>query len=101
MRCLPLFAALAAACGASKPPPTAPLPPDKPAAATPAAPSPEAAEVAKQAEIKPAAPSGPVEIKFPAPQTTVKIVSDGKGKKAPLRYTPKQGARQAVEVAMD
>src|SRR5690242_15408632 len=105
MRSLPLIAAVAAACGTPKPPPTAPLPPDKPAAAaTPAQPSPEAESVAKQAEVKPAAPpapAGPVEIKIPAPQTTVKIVSDGKGKKQALRYTPKQGAKQAVEVAMD
>ena len=102
MRCLPLIAAVAAACGTPKPPPTAPLPPDKPAAAAqPAQPSAEADSVAKQAEIKPPAPAGPVEIKIPAPQTTVKIVSDGKGKKQALRYTPKQGAKQAVEVAMD
>jgi hypothetical protein len=103
MRCLPLIAAVAAACGTPKPPPTAPLPPDKPAAAAqPTQPSAEADSVAKQAEIKPPpAPAGPVEIKIPAPQTTVKIVSDGKGKKQALRYTPKQGAKQAVEVAMD
>jgi hypothetical protein len=102
MRCLPLIAAAATACGTPKPPPTAPLPPDKPAAPAAATqPSPEAESVAKQTEIKPAAPAGPVEIKIPAPQTTVKIVSDGKGKKQALRYTPKQGAKQAVEVAMD
>jgi hypothetical protein len=99
---LPLILAVAAACGGSStPPPTAPLPPDTKQAAKPAAPPPEAESVAKSTDIKPAAPTGPVEIKIPAPQTTVKIVSDGKGKKQALRYTPKQGAKQAVEVAMD
>src|SRR5262245_41173735 len=102
MRCLPLIVAVAAACGTPKPPPTAPLPPDKPAAAAqPAQPSAEADSVAKQAEIKPQAPAGPVEVKVAAPQTTAKNVSDGKGKKQALRYTPKQGEKQAVEVAMD
>jgi hypothetical protein len=100
MRCLPLIFAVAACGGSTKPPPTAPLPPDTKQTAKPA-PSPEADAVAKQAEIKPQAPAGPVELKIPAPQTTVKIVSDGKGKKQPLRYTAKPGVKQAVEVAMD
>lgn len=100
---LPLILAVAAACGgSSKPPPTAPLPPDAPKeAAKPATPPPEADSVAKSQDIKPPAPAGPVEIKIPAPQTTVKVVSEGKGKKQPLRYTAKQGAKQSVEVAMD
>jgi hypothetical protein len=101
---LPLILAVAAACGgSSKPPPTAPLPPDTTKQeAKPVTPPPEADSVAKSTDIKPpAAPAGPVEIKIPAPQTTVKVVSDGKGKKAPLRYTPKAGAKQSVEVAMD
>lgn len=103
MRCLPLIVAVAAACGGSKPPPTAPLPPDKPQAAAAPQASPEADEVARQAEIKPPAPApaGPIEVKIQAPQTTVKFMSDGKGKKQPLRYTPRPGAKQAVEVAMD
>lgn len=102
---LPLLFAVAvvAACGASKPPPTAPLPPDdKPAAKPPVAEaSPKPDEVAKSTEIKPPTPAGPVEIRIPAVQTTVKLVSDGKGKKQPVRYTAKQGAKQSVEVAMD
>jgi len=99
---LPLILAVAAACGGSStPPPTAPLPPDTKQAAKPTTPPPEADSVAKSTDIKPPAPAGPVEIKIPAPQTTVKIVTDGKGKKAQLRYTPKAGAKQSVEVAMD
>lgn len=103
MRCLPLILAVAACGGSSKPPPTAPLPPDSSAKAAdkPPATPPEAEQLAKQPESKPPAPAGPVEIKIPAPQTTVKMVSDGKGKKQPLRYTAKQGAKQSVEVAMD
>jgi hypothetical protein len=96
-------AVIVAACGASKPPPAAPLPPDgKPAAGPPAAEATRKAdEVAKSTELKPPTPAGPVEIRIPAVQTTVKLVSDGKGKKQPLRYTAKPGAKQSVEVAMD
>src|ERR1043165_4839072 len=105
MRCLLLIAAVAHACGGSPPPPPAPLPPDKPPAAKAHQGSPQADEVAKQAEIKPQAappaPTGPIEVKIQPPQTTVKFVSDGKGKKQPLRYTAKPGVKQAVEVAMD
>jgi hypothetical protein len=96
---------VAVACGGtSKPPPTAPLPDDKPAAAaTPPAPAPAAPPAAAAtAEPKPApAPAGPVEVKIAAHDTTVKIVSAGKGKKEPLRYGAKTGAKQALELAMD
>jgi hypothetical protein len=96
-RLLPLI--LVAACGGtSKPAPTAPLPEEAKAAPPPAA-KPEPAQPAEPA--KPAAPTGPVEVKIPANQTTVKVVSGGKGKKETLRYTAKQGAKQAVELAMD
>ena len=84
---------VAAACGgASKPVQTAPLP-DEPKPAPPAA-----------AEAKPTPPPakpGPVELKIPAVQTTVKVVSGGKGKKAALRYSARPGTKQAVELAMD
>src|SRR5262245_19183275 len=86
-----------AACGGpqkSAPPP--PLPDDKPAT-PPAKPDDKAAE--KPAE--PPKPSGPVEVTIVAPQTTVKLVSAGKGKKEALRYTPKQGQKQQVELALD
>ena len=95
-RLLPLI--LVAACGGtSKPAPTAPLPEE-----AKAAPPPAAKEPAPPAEPpKPAPPAGPVEVKIPAVQTTVKVVSGGKGKKEALRYTVKQGAKQGVELAMD
>src|ERR1044071_447785 len=95
-RLLPLI--LVAACGGtSKPAPTAPLPEEAKAAPPPAAKEP----AAPTEPAKPAPPTGPVEVKIPALQTTVKVVSGGKGKKEALRYTVKQGAKQAVELAMD
>ncbi|HEU4731031.1 MAG TPA: hypothetical protein VFT22_24220 [Kofleriaceae bacterium] len=98
---LVIAAACATACGgASKPPPTAPLPDD-----TKQAPPPPPAETkpppAPAAEAKPAPPPGPIEIKIPPRDTTVKLVSGGKGKKAALRYSAKPGTKQAVELAID
>ena len=102
MRRLSLIVLAVAACGGSpKPPPTTPLPEDtKPAtpaptaAATPTPPAPAPAE-------PPAQPKGPVELKIPPQQTTVKVVSAGTGKKQVMRYTPKAGAKQTIELAMD
>lgn len=89
----------AAACGGSqKPASTPPLPDDKPAASAQPPAKPEA-PAEKPAE--PPKPTGPVEVKISAPQTTVKLVSAGKGKKEQLRYTPKQGNKQQVELALD
>lgn len=103
---LPLVVVVVAACGGpSKPPPTVPLPEEpRQASSSPAAPagdkaSPEAEKPA--ARVAPPAPAGPAELKIPAAQTAVKMVSDGKGKKQPLRYTARPGTKQAVEVAMD
>jgi hypothetical protein len=99
---LPLIVAAVAACSSgpsSRPPPVAPQPPEHQAAAGPAAPA--STDQADLAGVKPAAPAGPVELKIPAAQTTVKLVSDGNGKKQLLRYTVRPGARQTVEVAMD
>jgi hypothetical protein len=100
---LPLILVVAAACGGpAKPPPAVPLPNDKPAQPpVAAAEPPKGAEDGAKPEAAPPRPTGPIEIKIAAPQTTVKVVSDGKGKKAPLRYTTKSGAKQAVEIAMD
>lgn len=101
MRLPLIFAVVVAACGGTpKPPPAAPLPPEPKQAARPPAPT-EAEPVAKSPQAAPPVPTGPVEVKIPAAQTTVKVVSEGKGKKQPLRYTAKPGVKQAVEVAMD
>jgi hypothetical protein len=100
MRRLPLLLLVATACGGSpKPIQTAPLPDDpKPVTApvTEAKPAPT-----EPPATKPAAPAAPVEVKIPAQQTTVTIVSAGKGKKELLRYTPKLGGKQPIELAID
>ncbi len=89
-----LFAVVTACGGKSTPPPTTPLPAD---------PAPvEAKKEEPPAEpAKPPEPLGPVEVKIPSSAVTVKLVSAGKGKKAPLRYTTKAGEKQQVELAMD
>jgi hypothetical protein len=103
MRRLLSILAVSAACGGAPTPPAqlAPLPDDpKPAAAPAEAKPAQPAPV----EAKPAAPPAsatPLEIKIPPPQTTVKIVSAGKGKKATVRYTAKPGAKQGIEFAID
>jgi hypothetical protein len=88
-----LLAALVA-CGGnkSKPATLAPLPADKPAVAE-----------TKPVEEKPAppAPKKPLEVKVPPTEVAVKLVSPGKGKRAPLRYTAKPGGKQQVEVMID
>jgi hypothetical protein len=101
MRRLSLTVLAVAACGGSpKPPPTTPLPEDP----KPATPAPTAAATPAPAPTPaepPAPPKGPVELKIPAQQTTVKLVSAGTGKKQVMRYTPKAGAKQTIELAMD
>ena len=85
-----------AACGGSKPKQQnlAPLPEDKPPATAAAEP--------KKEEPAPEPPKElpPLEVKVEVPAATVKLVSAGKGKKAPLKYTPTAGAKQDVEVVM-
>lgn len=102
MRIAPFAVAVAlVACGGkSKPTQLAPLPEDsKPAAAQPqpGPAEPKAAEAPKP----PPVPTGPIDVKVPAQQTTVKLVAKGKGKLAPLRYTGKAGGKQQVEFALD
>lgn len=99
MRLLLIVAALAA-CSSPKPA-AAPQPPESRAVARPAAAQADQAQGAQGAETKAAMPAGPVEMKVPPAQTTVKLVSDGQGKKQVLRYSARPGARQTVEVAMD
>jgi hypothetical protein len=97
-RSLFLVLVAVAACGGKQksttPPP--PLPEPKTAEAKPA-------EPAKQEpkEAQPQVPTGPVELTLPAPKVTVKLVSPGKGKKAPLKLTSKAGDKQVVELTLD
>jgi hypothetical protein len=101
MRSLLIVAALAA-CSSSKPP-AAPQPPASGAEARPAvaqADPTQGAQGAQGAEAKPAMPAGPAEAKIPPAQTTVKLVSDGQGKKEVVRYSARPGARRTVEIAM-
>src|SRR5512138_1329133 len=97
-----LFAVALVACSKPAPVPVAPLPADEtpPPADTskpPAQddPKPEPKPVPKDEPLK------PVEITIPAPQTAVALVAPGTGKRTPLRYAAKVGAKQAVEIAMD
>ncbi|MBA3819388.1 MAG: hypothetical protein H0X17_10890 [Deltaproteobacteria bacterium] len=89
-----LLLAVVVACGgsSSKPATLAPLPADP-------APVADTKPVEKPAE--PPAPKPPLEVKVSATAVAVKLVSAGKGKKAPLRYTAKAGGKQQVELAMD
>jgi hypothetical protein len=94
-----LIAALVACGGKPKSAPLAPLPDDpKPAPEPKAAP---AGVKASEAPAPPPMPVGPVEVKIPAQQTTVKLVGKGTGKRAPLRYSGKAGGKQQVELALD
>ncbi|HEX3760855.1 MAG TPA: hypothetical protein VHW23_19285, partial [Kofleriaceae bacterium] len=95
MRSLLIVAAVAA-CSSPKPP-SAPQPSESRAAARPA----QAAAQPADGAAKPGMPSGPVELKIPPAQATVKLVSDGTGQKQQLRYSARPGAKQTVEVAMD
>jgi hypothetical protein len=102
MRRLPLILVVAAACGSSPRPPAtvAKQAPRPPAAA------PRAAHAEPDAEPDPdddtaTMPGAPVETRIAAAQTTVKVLSDGKGKKQVLRYAAQAGARQALEIALD
>jgi hypothetical protein len=58
--------------------------------------------VAPKAEApKPVVPAGPIDIAIDAPKLTVKLVSAGSGKRAPLKLTPKVGSKQQVEIVFD
>jgi hypothetical protein len=94
-----VIAALVACGGKSTPTQLAPLPEDPKPATEPRDAS--AAPKVSEAPAPPPVPEGPIEIKIPAQQTTVKLVSKGKGKLAPLRYTGKAGGKQQVELALD
>lgn len=90
----------AVACGGPKPHATSvPLPPDKPA--EPATPAVADQPKAPAPPAEPPKPAGPYEVTVPANKVTVKLVSPGKGKREPLRYSTKAGDKQSVELAMD
>jgi hypothetical protein len=91
---------LAAACG-GKPAPAPIAPPMPLPEAKAEEPKPEAKPEAKPEVKEPAPPAGPFDATIAAPKYTVKLVSAGKGKRAPLKLTPKQGDKQQVELAMD
>src|SRR5215211_6597235 len=97
------LAAALVACGSKPRPPVAPLPDDpKPAAEAPkGAKDPAGEPPVSEAPLPPPQPTGPIEVKIPAQQTTVKLVSKGAGKLAPLRYTGKAGGKQQLELALD
>jgi len=89
-----------AACGggshkSTTPPP--PLPETKTDTPAPPKPDDKPAETAKAPEP----PAGPVEVMLKAPQSTVKLVAPGKGKRVALKLTPKTGDKAPVEIAMD
>jgi len=89
----------AAACGGSSKPPTTPLPPDP--QPEPDKPADSDKPPAKPEPPKAAEPLQPLDASFPAPKTTVKLVNAGKGKRAPLKLTPKAGTKQQVEIVFD
>jgi hypothetical protein len=97
-----LFAILlvtASACGGKQPKSSAPPPPltDTKAQAEP----PRAPVQEEEEEPEPPVPQGPLELTLHAPEVTVKLLSPGKGKRAPLKLTPKAGTRQQMELAID
>src|SRR5215212_4786268 len=92
--------------GKPKPVQLAPLPDDpkpsaEPVAAQPKPPQDDPPPPEEEEEEAPLPPSGPVEVKVPALQVAVKLVSKGTGKLAPLRYTAKAGGKQQVELVLE
>jgi len=98
MRRSALIVVLLAACGGSSKPVPVALPPDKPVEPV-AQPKEEPAQ--PKPEPQPEAPKGPIDVGIPGVDSQVKLVSGGKGKKAALKYAPKAGDKQQVEIALD
>ena len=98
-----LLVIAAISCGGKQKPATTPLPPEAKAEPEekPEEKPAEKPEAKPEAPATPPAPQGPVDATIEAPKMTVKLVSAGKGKKAPLKLTPKVGAKQQIEVTMD
>lgn len=103
------LALLVIACGSkSKGPELAPLPDDKPPADTAAAEKPPGGDVGPDGRpvkdiVQPVKIEKiePVSITLPASDVTVKLLTRGKGKRTPLRYAPKAGTKQQVELSFD
>jgi hypothetical protein len=90
----------AAACGGSHKSTTPP--PPLPEAKTDTPPPEDKKPEAKPEKAEPAEPPpGPLDVTVAAPKVTVKLVNAGKGKKAALKVSAKQGDKQAVELALD
>ncbi|HEY1548526.1 MAG TPA: hypothetical protein VGG28_11925 [Kofleriaceae bacterium] len=86
-----LFFVALLACGGSNPQPaTSPLPEPAPPDAAPPPPPPPPPEQPK-----------PLDLPITAPQTTLKLVKPGTGKKAVLKLALATGAKQHVELALD
>lgn len=96
-RLLFAFLVVAAACGGKQKSTTPPPPlPEPKAEAKPAEPPKE-----EPKEAEPPVPQGPIDVTVTAPTVNVKLVSAGKGKKAPLKLAAKPGTKQQVELALD
>ena len=88
---------VAAACSKKQGPPLAPLPPDQPEEPTAKKEDPKPKE---QPPARPA-PTGPLDVKIAYTAATTKLVKPGTGKRVAFKVAPKQGAKQAVELAYD
>ncbi len=87
-----LFVAVLA-CGGSPTPTTTPLPPE-PDAGKPV-------EAEKPTTPPPPPAAKPIDLSIEAPQTTLKLVKAGTGKKAVLKLAATQGAKQHLDLTLD
>ena len=86
-----LFFVALLACGGSNPQPATPLPEPVPADAAPAPPPPPPPPPQPQ----------PLDLPIATPQTSLKLVKPGTGKKAVLKLALATGSKQHVELALD
>jgi hypothetical protein len=92
-----MLVAVAVACGGKSKPTTPPPPLPEPKTEEPKT---VKTEEPKEPEAPPV-PQGPIEITLAAPKFDVKVVHAGKGKKAPLKLTPKAGTTVQSELMLD
>ncbi|HEY4241978.1 MAG TPA: DUF6263 family protein [Kofleriaceae bacterium] len=93
-----LIVVLLGACGGGTKPVPVALPPDKPTEPV-AQPKEEPAQ--PKPDPQPETPKGPVDVGIPGVDSQVKLVKAGAGKKGVLKYAPKAGDKQSVELALD